>query len=336
MKARAPGKLILSGEHSAVYGRPALVMALKRYAHAEVTPTDDDFIHLSFPGGFSDDQFPVAALPGLKQRLQRNYHAFLTGSMDIQHVLSSPAELIYYALIHLLEHEGRELEHGWRVALTTDLPVGSGMGASAAISVAVLGAAAATWDIAMDKEKLYRLALDVEKLQHGHPSGVDPFVSVNGGCLRFQEGEATVLPEIRTPMYLVLTGAPASSTGECVSTVARQFPKDDPVWRAFEHVTADLEKAFETNDRESILAGVHANHRLLTRIGVVPDRVGKFIEQVEKSGDAAKICGAGAVRGIHGGVVAVFSRTPPDKLCKDFDYELAPVELEPHGFMIEG
>ena len=34
---QTPGKIILSGEHSVVYGKPALVMAINLYTHASVS-----------------------------------------------------------------------------------------------------------------------------------------------------------------------------------------------------------------------------------------------------------------------------------------------------------
>ena len=48
---------------------------------------------------------------------------------------------------------------------------------------------------------------------------------------------------------------------------------------------------------------IRANHRLLTRIGVVPAALIRFAEQIEQLGGAAKVCGAGAVSGDAGGLI---------------------------------
>jgi mevalonate kinase len=95
-----------------------------------------------------------------------------------------------------------------------------------------------------------------------------------------------------------------------------------------------LEKALARNDTEEALEAIRGNHRLLRRIGVVPDRVSDFIAAVENRGGAAKICGAGAAGGEAGGVVLVTGIRPPADLCEAFGYSLVSVRGEPLGVRI--
>lgn len=307
MKAKAPGKIIFSGEHAVVHGRPALVMAVNRYVRAEAEPLDTHAIEIVFPALPMPDPLPTAALPGLQKRLQTNYQRFLSGELGIRHVLGEPGELIQYAVIHLLEETGASLDGGVRIRLESDIPIGCGMGASAAVIAATLGAMAGMLGVSPSRDNLYGWTLDVEKFQHGHPSGVDPFITVHGGLVRFQHGEAIALPPPRPGVHLALTGIPASTTGECVAHVARTFPATDPIWSQFQRVAEEMESAMRQGQWDEARAAVRANHRLLCRIDVVPRRVQSFIERVEAAGGAAKICGAGAIDGDAGGVVLMLA-----------------------------
>ena len=62
MKAVAPGKLILSGEHSVVYGKPAIAMAIDRSAVFELTPQAGDKISFDLPGGTGGGSNTIMAL----------------------------------------------------------------------------------------------------------------------------------------------------------------------------------------------------------------------------------------------------------------------------------
>lgn len=78
---------------------------------------------------------------------------------------------------------------------------------------------------------------------------------------------------------------------------------------------------------------VRANHQLLVNIGVVPERVRTFIEQIEAIGGAAKISGAGAIRGDAAGMVLVLMENEAKltQLCRQFQYELQTIQGEARG-----
>ncbi len=172
-------------------------------------------------------------------------------------------------------------------------------------------------------------------MQHGRASGVDSYVSLHGGCVRFQGGEAQKVPLPRVPVFIVHTGVPETTTGECVSRVAREFEKS-MIWDDFEEITRRVEQVLGRNDIGAIQAAIRENHRLLVRIGVVPERVQQFVADIERWGGSAKISGAGAIAGDKGGVVMVIAEKPPVELCTRYGYELVAVRGEPLGVRIVG
>ncbi len=312
-------------------GRPALVMAVDRYMHAEIVPTRENSLEVALPDALGNGRISTTALPALRSQLEEKHDRFLAGELNIRDLLDQPVQLVYFAVAYLLDQLQRSLDGGLRVTLTSELPIGSGMGASAAVSAAVLHGTAALLGEHPDVDTLCRWTSAVERLQHGRSSGVDPFVVTHGGFMRFQQGRAEMLPVPRRPVTLVLTGKPASSTGECVAHVARHVPAADPIWAQFEQITAQLQTALEEDDESAVQACVRANHRLLCRIGVVPATVHAFIAAVEEQGGAAKICGAGAVQGESGGVVAVFGGGALDDVCAAHGYTLSQVNADTHG-----
>jgi mevalonate kinase len=73
------------------------------------------------------------------------------------------------------------------------------------------------------------------------------------------------------------------------------------------------------------------NHKLLSTIGVVPEKVQSFIATIEEIGGAAKISGAGSVRGSSGGTLVAIADTRIEALCKRFEYQIFPLEGEVLG-----
>jgi mevalonate kinase len=333
MKAIAPGKLILSGEHSVVYGKPAVAMAIDRCVTATIETSSDGQVSFDLQDVGGRESFTLLALQDFKRRALNNYHLFLDGKLGIRDVLHKPVDLFKFGFITLLDGLHRKMDSGIVIKLKSSIPVGSGMGSSAASVLSELRALGHYLRVDFKPEWYYEFSLETEKLQHGHPSGVDSYISLYGGCAAFQNGEARSVPLPRMKMYLVETGVPEATTGECVVQVKQQF-QNDLIWNDFEAVTGEVEKAVRENNSTLMRSLIRENHRLLCRIGVVPQKVQQFVADVEAAGGAAKICGAGSVRGQNGGVVLVLADFMPASLAEKYSYKVSPVRGDPLGTRI--
>ncbi|MDF7826801.1 hypothetical protein P4B35_22430 [Pontiellaceae bacterium B12227] len=333
MKAVAPGKLILSGEHAVVYGKPAIAMAIDRSAVFEMKPQEGDQISFDLPGVENTKSHTVKALRDLKRRVENKYREFLKGEVGISYVLGAPADLFRFAFIHTLDGLHRKLDSGIVMKLRSSIPVGCGMGSSAATVLSEIRAMGHFLRVEFKPDWYYEYSLEAEKLQHGKPSGVDSYISLHGGCARFQNGQAASLSLPRAKMFMVQTGIPESTTGECVMNVEKNFANSS-IWSEFEDVTNAFEHAIFANDQQKLNWLVRENNRLLTVLGVVPKTVQRFIADVEQWGGSAKICGAGAVTGENGGIVLVFADRQPTELCAKYGYMVSPVRGDPLGTRI--
>jgi mevalonate kinase len=335
MKAIAPGKLILSGEHSVVYGKPALAMAIDRSAQAIIQPTAKEGVSFSLENYDHHESFKMRAMREFQKRAKTNYKHFLAGELGIRDVLGKPVELIQFAFITILDGLHLKMEQGIDIKLSSNIPIGCGLGSSAATVLSELRAVGHYFRVDFRPDWHYKYSLEAENMQHGYASGVDSYVSLHGGCVRFQDGvgEKVAMPNL--PIFIVQTGTPETTTGECVSHVSDSF-KTSKIWDDFEAVTRAMGEVIGGQDIEALQNVVRENHKLLTSIGVVPEPLQRFIHDVEQWGGAAKVCGAGAVGGDAGGVVMVISEAPPIELCKRYGYELSAVRGDPLGVRIIG
>ena len=335
MKAIAPGKLILSGEHAVVYGKPALAMAIDLTAESVITPTPTDEVAFHLLDLKETNSFTIRTLQELKSRVLKNYHLFLNGQLSIREVLHKPVELFEFAFINILDGLHLKLNDGQGLSIQTQsqIPIGCGMGSSAATILSTLRAVGHYFRVDFRPDWYLKYSMEAEKLQHGYPSGVDSYISLHGGCALFKEGVAQSVPMPRISLYLVQTGIPESTTGECVVHVADHF-KNDPIWADFEAVTLEVEKAIRENKFTNLQIAIRENNKLLAKIGVVPAKVQQFIQEIEQWGAAAKICGAGSIRGDQAGIVIVIAQKPPTELCTKHGYKILSVRGDPLGTRI--
>lgn len=297
MKAEAPGKLILSGEHSVVYGAPALAIAVGDKVSASFKANLGD--HILIRSGELLGQTSLDELSLYTERLNQRYEDFLTNRCSISDILACPTDLLFYVLAHTGFHKGGELD------ITSNIPTGAGMGSSAAVIGALVGLAKHAGFVSPDMNTFETIRY-CERLQHGRGSAIDAAAVTYGGCVRVQEGTVTSLDlSIDQHWYVWNSGKPQSSTGETVAAVREKFQHSN-IWQDFAQVTLAFEHSLAANQTCEIVNQIQQNQALLEQINIVPDAVKSVIRKVEQLGGAAKICGAGTLSGDEGGMVLLY------------------------------
>lgn len=329
MKIFAPGKLILSGEHSVVHGGPALAMAVDRYVIATATAGFLPGIFLELTDIAYKGRLSWTALRDLKSRLKFKYQNFLDGHNKIRDVLQKPFELAQVASILFFEMLNIKLRmhNSIHLTLQSDIPMGCGMGSSAATIIGVAHAIAHHFEMNVSEELMLKIGLEAENLQHGFSSGIDLRLSLQGGCLFVHGDEIHSRPVPTKNLYLINTGTPQTTTGECVAAAAIHFKKEN-IKTDFAAVTKLLDQALQDNNLQTAMQAIRENHQLLIEVGVVPERVQNFISEINLKNCAGKICGAGAIAGDNAGIVLAMTENPAGlaKVCASYNYTLLPIK----------
>jgi mevalonate kinase len=325
VSASACGKIIVSGEHAVVYGNPALAFAVGLSATTVLTKiSHNNKVIFVLPNWNYQAEFTREALHKAKKQIDDRYKKYLEGKRVITKVLQHDYELIQYAFAYLSEHFSLPNDIGIKIKIISKIPIGCGMGSSAAIIISLLRALDAMFNLHLSKRQYLTLGKTLENLQHGKSSGLDLCVALYGGWIYFKQGKIKRLAvAVPRKFYLINTGRPLSTTGECVVSVKRYFASN-VLLQEFEQITREIVVALKQSNWQSFQDGVRRNSKILQRIGVVPRAVQQFIYEIEQRGGAAKICGAGSVRGSAAGVVMAvgISAKSIRELAAKYDYRL--------------
>ncbi|MGB1237617.1 MAG: mevalonate kinase family protein [Pseudomonadales bacterium] len=290
-----------------VYGAPAIATAVSLYS--EVTWVQDTSGQLvaQMPPVSAHSVHNLDTLCALPKYLDTRYQAFEQGELPVADILNSPDQLALYVL-------ARHLEAGQlqgRLSIRSQLPLGAGMGSSASVIAALFALCECLSHSRYSREQRYLEVRHCERLQHGKGSLIDAAAVILGGAVRVQQQVVEpVSLQLDDHWYWLFTGTPQSGTGECVSTVAQAHGADAPLWQAF----ADCTHLFSNSlsQPNALLDVIAQNQALLEYIGVVPARTVQLIHQLSDYGAAAKVSGAGAVRGDASGLLLIYA--PQDNI----------------------
>jgi mevalonate kinase len=348
----APGKLILMGEHAVVYGRPALVAAIDRRLTVRLSPRQDGAVRLDLPGlaHTAETSWPEVIAYARAARERWDAYSREPAPERFRAVRGEdPAHVVKVAL----GEATRDLRPlpGCDLRVDSQLPIGSGFGSSAATAVGVIAGCLAFLGSPLDPLRIEGLALEVERRQHGLPSGVDSATVLLGGLLWARKLPAGGLETERlapvSPLLQRLrvydTGTPPEPTGAVVAAVRGRRNQDpaghelllDRIAAATRVFRLQLEQPAE--DPALVVELIREHEACLEELGVVPEAVRSVVRLVEAEGGAAKISGAGSLAGPGAGSLLVYDLDPERIASWPFlrSYSFHPILLGADGLRRE-
>ncbi|PIS15633.1 hypothetical protein COT62_02640 [Candidatus Roizmanbacteria bacterium CG09_land_8_20_14_0_10_41_9] len=261
----APAKVIISGEHAVVYGRPALVSAI----HLRLTCS------LDASRGTTNTKNVLFVAEKVKEYLTRKKITF------------------------------RNIP--FRCKISSDIPIGRGLGSSAAFSVATTAAFLFLYTgREFDKETISDIAHEVEKRFHQNASGVDTCASCFGGLIYYRKEfkflkKISPLPFkvpkiIEDRLYLIDSGKPAENTAEMVRLVEEQYAikpaRMERILNMIEKSTKKVTIAIAEGNQFCFKKALQENQRALEKLKVVSGEAKRLLLRLKRFG-VGKITGAG-------------------------------------------
>ena len=213
IKASAPAKTILFGEHAVVYGYPAIAVPISSLrATAEITKQTG-----------RDSGIYIKA-PDIDKELILNFDSDQLN--QINDALSTTVRLV----INKLDIN----TPNWDITIQSTIPLASGLGSGAAVSAAIARSIISAFDESVNLQTLNEIVFEVEKIHHGTPSGIDNTVIVYEKPIYFIRDEIIEPFEIKHKFNLVIadTGHPAP-TKVTVSDVQKLYNADKKTIRVY-------------------------------------------------------------------------------------------------------
>ncbi len=271
--ASAPGKIILFGEHAVVYGRPALAVPVFQVC-ARVTVEE----------GEQRGIWIEAPQIGLSTMLE---------ALENAHPLAMAVESVFRVLG--LSSSEQKL----RIRVDSTIPVASGLGSGAAVSVALIRALSAHVGRLLPDDQVNALAYEIEKIHHGTPSGIDNTVITYGRAVYFVRGQAPQPFSIRGHFTLIIgnTGIPAP-TRQAVADVRRLLEAEPQryhaLFDAIGEIVLQARQALEEGNGTRLGELMNANHALLQELTVSSAELDALVETARRAGAwGAKLSGGG-------------------------------------------
>ncbi len=308
--AKAPGKIILFGEHFVVYDNRAILGAIDKYATVTSEKTNTDNILISSSLGQSS----------------------IKKDEDVGKVEKKFRPFFYIAKKVI---EKNNFDKGISIKIESNIPIGAGLGSSSACCVAASASIANLFSDTTDKEIL-ELAIQAEKTIFPNSSGADCTVSVYGGIIEYQKEKGfTKIDTENEFFFLIIDSEQIHATDKVVERVKKFKEENKDVFAELcseeERLITKALDSMKSNDLETIGKCMAQNEIFLEQIGVSNDVLLSITKEIEMITFGAKITGAG-----DGGCIIALTQKDDDlsEYVNTTKYQTHHVSIQKTGMQV--
>ena len=325
------------GEHAVVYGKPALLTAIDKRLYVRIK----NYVPPQRDPASGGKLGITSRLSGISPQNAGNKENVVIKSSENDSLIRKTIE-VFKSINKLTKLPPME------ISVTSQIPVGSGLGSSAALAVALSGALLKFIYNIWNPSKINELAYQFEKIQHGSPSGADNSIATMGGIIWYRK-EFEFLKSIwslpirsyKFPgLILINSGKPRESTADMVKNVALRYKIKkkylDNLFNDQESLSKKLLLALKSDDRKEFCIAIKKGEANLEKMEVVSKTAQLVIREIEKVGGVAKISGAGGEKYGSGMLLCYHENLMKlEKIAKKRKLDFFPINLGEEGVRLE-
>lgn len=261
-------KIILIGEHSVVYGKPAIALPVPA-VHA-VTQTTRCLGSLRLQCSF--------------------YNGILTDGTD----QIAGLRTVIPAALHVLKRPEKDVT----ITINSAIPAARGMGSSAAVAISVVRSLFNYFETPLERNVLLNLVGVSEKYFHGNPSGLDAAAASSTLPIFFMKGKGMewIHHKLRGCLVIADSGI-KGQTKRAVTALKQRLVQSALLRRKVNQLgvlTSNARDALETAKEETLGSILLDAHLLLQELGVSHPSLDHLVATAMKDGAiGAKMTGGG-------------------------------------------
>jgi len=276
----AAAKVILLGEHAAVYDKHVLALPIPNALTATATETES----------------------GLRLTVD-------SWRVDVSTGQDSSSDDGAATILKTIAEHLDVARRGCHVNVTTAVPPGVGLGSSASLATVIVRAIAACFGLSLDAKAQNEIVFRCEQKMHGDPSGVDNLLAVYAEPMLYRKSLSAAdcrLTLEELPPLLIAVSSKPGSTRQQVSKVRNGYEANPVLYaRLFDQIdrlSVDGCEALQKRDYSALGAMMNVCHGLLNALQVSTPELERMVDIARRNGAVgAKLTGAGG----GGAVVAL-------------------------------